>query len=186
MRGVLIDVPEDFLAERRRQGADRRDEMWEGCLHLVPQPARWHQRFGFELGLVLGPIAKTVGLEVSHETSLYRSDRDYRVPDLVFALPSQGTERGIEGGAELVVEVLSPGDETYEKLDFYAAFPVREVLVANPDTRAVELFVLRGGKYLAAMPDEAGCVRSAVLGVSFATRDGPRLEVATKLGTASI
>src|SRR5271155_5823092 len=116
MRGVLLEVTESFLAERRRRGADRWDEMWEGVLHLVPQPTGWHQEFGAEIIMAAGPVAKTKGLVVFYEASLYKADDDYRVPDLCFALPSQRTKRGIEGGAELVVEILSPGDETYEKL----------------------------------------------------------------------
>lgn len=186
MRGLLLDVPDDLLAERRRLGIDRWDEMWEGVLHLVPPPSGWHQEFGTELVVTLTPVAKARGLRLSYETGLFHSDRSYRTPDLVVSLPVQRTARGVEGGAELVVELLSPGDETYEKLPFYAAFPVREVLVVNPDTRAVELFVLRGGSYHAVVADETGRVRSAVLGVTFATRDGPRLEVEGPLGTTSI
>jgi Uma2 family endonuclease len=160
--------------------------MWEGLLHLVPQPSNWHQEFGFELGLVLGPIAMSKGLRASHETSLYRSKTDYRVPDLAFSLPSQRTERGIEGGAELVVEILSPDDESHDKLPFYSAFPVREVLILDPDTRAIELFTLRGGKYHAVAPDEEGLVRSTVLGIALATRGGPKLEIRTLGGTTTI
>lgn len=160
--------------------------MWEGLLHLVGQPTRWHQRFAFELGVALAAIAKTKGLEVSHETSLYRAENDDRAPETVFALPAQGTARGIEGGAELVVEILSPDDESYDKLPFYAAFPVREVLIVNRDTRAIELFTLRGGKYHAVVADEQGLVRSTVLGVALATREGPRLESSTPDGTTAI
>ncbi len=36
------------------------------------------------------------------------------------------------GTADLVVEVRSPDDESYAKLDFYAAKGVREVLVLHP------------------------------------------------------
>lgn len=186
MRGVLLNVPEDLLAERRRNGADRWDEMWEGVLHLVPPPSGWHQEFGNELTVALTPVAKARGLRVSYETGLFRSDKSYRTPDLAFSLPSQRTARGIEGGAELVVEILSPDDETYEKLPFYEAFPVREVLVLNPDTRAIELFTLRGGKYHAVAPDERGQVRSEVLGVAFATREGPKLEILAPHGTTLI
>jgi Uma2 family endonuclease len=187
MRGLLLEVPESLLAERRRLGIDRWDEMWEGVLHLVPPPSGWHQEFGSELFLFLGPIAKARGLKATYETGLFGSEKSYRTPDLAFSLPSQRTERGVEGGAELVIEILSPNDETYEKLPFYAAFPVREVLVLNPDTRAIELLVLQGGTYYRVAADEKGLVRSSVLGVAFATRDGPKLEVVGPQGaTASI
>src|SRR5581483_8123183 len=143
MRGVLLEVPESLLAERRQRGIDRWDEMWEGVLHLVPQPSRWHQAFGTKLVVALTPGAEALGLEVSYETSLFRTDDDYRVPDIAFASPSHGTERGLRG-AELLIEILSAHDESYEKLPFYAALGVREVLIANPDSRAFELYALRG------------------------------------------
>jgi Uma2 family endonuclease len=186
MRAIHLEVSEDLLAERRRTGADLWDEMWEGVLHLVPTPSGWHQRFGTKLLVVLTPIAEALGLSASYETGLYRSDESYRTPDLVFSLVEQHTKRGVEGGAELVVEILSPNDETYEKLPFYEAFPVREVLVLNPDTRAIELFTLRGGKYHAVAADDRGVVRSAVLGVGFATRPGPKLEILGPSGPSVI
>lgn len=191
MRAFLLEVSDDMLAERRRHGLDTRDEMWEGVLHMVPPPSYEHQRLAFRLGVVLAPVADSLGLEVNPETGLYQAAGDYRVPDLVVTRPEHRTRRGVEGGAELVIEVLSPGDETYEKLDFYAAFPVREVLVVNPDSRVVELFVLRGGKLHAVVADETGRVRSQVLGVTFATRvaagaEGPKLEVAGPLGATAI
>ncbi len=54
------------------------------------------------------------------------------------------------GRAELVVEIRSGNDETYDKLDFYADLQVQEVFVADPDACTVELFVLRGGRLHAA------------------------------------
>ena len=46
MRGVLVEVPERMLAERRRLGLDGHDEMWDGVVHLVPPPDGRHQRLG--------------------------------------------------------------------------------------------------------------------------------------------
>jgi Uma2 family endonuclease len=34
--------------------------------------------------------------------------------------------------AALVVEIVSPGDESYKKLDFYAAQAVDEVVIVDP------------------------------------------------------
>ena len=33
----------DVLDDRRRRGADRWDEMWDGVLHMVPPPGSDHQ-----------------------------------------------------------------------------------------------------------------------------------------------
>jgi len=40
----MSDVPPELLAWRRRTGADRWDEVWEGVLHMAPSPTNDHQR----------------------------------------------------------------------------------------------------------------------------------------------
>jgi Uma2 family endonuclease len=175
----MLRPPASLLEERHRSGVDRWDEMWEGVLHMVPPPSRWHQRFGSELLAALLPLAKAKGLEPSYETGLFRpgsEERDYRTPDLVFARPDQASERGVEG-AELVVEILSEGDESREKLAFYEQLNVSEALLVDPDSREFELYVLRGGRLHVALPDERGAVRSQVLGVVFSRASGPKLRL---------
>jgi Uma2 family endonuclease len=185
MRGLLLEVPEELLAERRRKGLDVFDEMWEGVLHLVPPPSSQHQGFGAELVMTLGPVAKRRGLEVFYETGLFRTDKDYRVPDIAFVLPAQRLAQGLSG-AELVVEILSPDDETYEKLPFYAERGVRELLVVNPESRSFELYALRGSQYVLVSPGDSGSVRSQILEVSFSLGEGPKLLVAWQDGSAAI
>jgi Uma2 family endonuclease len=188
VKAVLVDVPESLLEERRRTGADVWDELWDGELHMVPPPSGLHQRLGGELFAVLLPLAKAVGLVGSYETGLYRpgTDVDYRVPDHVYARPELATERGVDGPAEVVVELLSPGDETYDKLDFYTEVGVDEVLVVHPVERRVELFLLRGERHVLVQTDAQGQVRSAALGAAFTTIAGPRLAVSWEGGTAEI
>ena len=43
----------------------------------------------------------------------------------------------------MVVEIQSPGDETYEKLPFYAELGVSEVWIINRDSRSIEVYALR-------------------------------------------
>ncbi len=189
MRAFMLEVPESLLEERRRMGADLWDEVWDGVLHMVPAPSRWHQRFGLKLCVALDPVAEKLGLEASYETAVYRpnaSKPDYRTPDLVFYHPSFGSKRGVEGNAKLVIEILSPGDETYEKLPFYAEVGVEEVLVVHPETRAVELFLLQQGEMRKAAPDAAGSVRSAALGVTFTPTAEPKLRVTWTDGSVEI
>lgn len=124
-------------------------------------------------------MAESRGLELSYETGLFRAgqeERDYRTPDLVFSRPEQAAERGVEG-AELVVEILSEGDESREKLVFYEQLSVSEALLVDPESREFELYVLRGGRLHVALPDEHGAVRSKVLGVVFSKVGGPKLRV---------
>jgi Uma2 family endonuclease len=185
MRAAMIH--EQLLEERRRMGLDKRDEVWAGVLHMVPPPASRHQLVSRDLLLVLLPIAKRLGLEACFEIGVFnprvkRNDRDFRVPDLVLVSPHLLSKRGVEGKATLVVEILSPGDESRDKLPFYARMGVREVWLIDPDTRAIEVYALRDGK-LSAVRVREGVLTSTVLGVELTNargklriRDGERLE----------
>lgn len=180
MRAVLVQVPEAMLEERRQLGLDVFDEMWEGELHMVPPPSQWHQAVGAELIIFLGPHARRRGLAMRYETGLFDRDRpqtSWRIPDLLVAQADQLDERGARGGLPLVVELLSPGDETYAKFAFYAAQGVAELLVIDPDSRHVELYALRSGRYVAVQPDDEGWLRLSALGARVRTVDGPALEV---------
>jgi Uma2 family endonuclease len=188
-RAVILLPPQSLLEERRRTGADLRDEIWAGVLHMVPPPSNWHQRFSSELFQALAPLAKARGMQPFFETGLYRpgaSTLDYRVPDLMFARPALFCERGVEGGAELIIELLSKGDESREKLDFYAQVGVKEALLIDPATREVELYELRGGKFHLALPGDDGLTRLQALGVKLGNAPGPELTLAWPGGSARI
>ncbi|MGD9531154.1 Uma2 family endonuclease [Pseudonocardia sp.] len=101
------------------------------------------------------------------EAGLYRAANDWRVPDQLYCRPENFSDRGAEG-AELVVEVRSEGDETYRKLEFYAALGVGEVLVLHPQPRAVELFRLVEEKYVQVSPAADGAVLVETLGLRVA------------------
>lgn len=168
----MLEIPQKMLDERRRHGLDVRDEMWDGVLHVVPPPGGPHQRVSTELTLCLGPVAKQRGLVPHVETGLYRDEGDFRVPDQLYCRPDHTSDRGAEG-AELVVEVRSPGDETYDKLDFYAALGVREVLVVHPVDRTVEVFRAVGEtRRLLPVQAVGGVLGVETLGVEFRTGDG--------------
>jgi Uma2 family endonuclease len=182
VRAVMLEVPQALLDERHARGADRWDEMWEGELHMVPPPSEEHQAVGTALLVAFAPLAEARQLVARYETGLFRPDvdDDYKVPDQVYARPELRSARGIEGSASLVVEILSPNDETYQKLDWYAAVGVGEVLVIEPLTRRVELFANRDGKMVPVEPVVIEC-----LGVRAETVDG-KLRLAWEGGTADI
>lgn len=177
----MLSVPESLLEERRRSGADGRDEMWEGVLHMVPPPKGLHQRLNCALIVAFGPLAQARDLVGQVEGGLWRQGDDYRVPDLCYARPDQLSERGVEG-AVLVVELLSPGDETYAKLDWYAAVGVDEVLVVDVETRLPEVFVRRGERMVLL----SGRAWVESLGVELTVVDGPRLRVTWDGGAAEV
>jgi Uma2 family endonuclease len=187
MRVVMLEAPpevEAMLAERRRLGLDVFDEMWDGVLHMPPPPGGPHQRLNTKLNAMVYAVAERRGLVPHMETGLFRSDDDYRVPDQLFSRPEHLSERGAEG-ADLVVGIRSPEDETYDKIDFYARMGVREMLVVHPKDRRVELFRAVGGRLMPVQPGPDGALESDVLGITLRTVDG-KLEITWDGGSATV
>ena len=178
MRAVWLEVPEDFLEERRRLGHDKRDELWEGVLHMVPPASYLHASVSDELVAALTVIARRRGwIARSGQAGLFQpaTDTSYRVPDAMVARPEHVSERGLEG-AVLVVEVLSPNDESRDKFPFFARLGVDEVWLVEPRTREVEVHTLRDGRYHR-VAASGSSITSPALGVTLATVDGPHLRL---------
>src|SRR5262245_35643078 len=87
MRAVM-HVSDAELADRRRKGLDRWDEMWEGVWHLAAAPSLEHQRAVDRLIAFLVPRLKTTGRgELISGINVFRhltGTRDFRIPDLTF------------------------------------------------------------------------------------------------------
>lgn len=142
MRTVLLGEPpaelQSWLDRRRELGQDGFDEVWEGEYHVAPMA---HGRQGWmdeELAAALRPRARRAGLRGSGPINIGRHD-DFRVPDRVY-LRTRGTALW-NPTAAVVVEVLSPGDESRRKFGFYFRVGVEEVLIVDPLPRTVEWFV---------------------------------------------
>ncbi|MGH2912512.1 MAG: Uma2 family endonuclease [Solirubrobacteraceae bacterium] len=150
MRTLVLDSAtaglDELLERRRRSGLDRLDEVWAGVLHMIPAPSLAHARIAQQLAELLGPLARAAGLESTmHEFNLGESEQDFRVPD--GALHRPGAVGTWLPTAALVVEIISPGDETWEKLPFYADRNVDEVLIVDPQGRRVHWLERAGGQY---------------------------------------
>jgi Uma2 family endonuclease len=184
MKGVLLEIPASLLAERRSTGADRWDEMWDGVLHMNPPPTLGHQDFEYEFEYWLRAHWKTSsGGEVYHNTAVARPGcwpTDYRSPDLVLIAPDRLNrlrETHVEGGPTAVIEIRSPGDETYEKLGFYAEIGTAEVWVIHRDTKVPEIYVLGEDGYEPQLADAEGWITSPATGVRLRPRPGGRIEL---------
>ena len=135
---------EALIARRKTLGLDLYDEVWEGEYHMAPEAHLHHACLDDEVAAVLRPPAKRAGLIGTGPFNL-GEPADFRVPD-------RGLHRSVPDSAwastaAMVVEILSPDDESYEKFGFYAAHEVDELLVVDGRRRTVELFALRGGGY---------------------------------------
>lgn len=172
MKAVMPCVPPEILAWRKRTGADRWDEMWEGVLHMVPVPNREHQDLEGAMETYLRLCwARPRKVKVYHNISLASPGgwpHNYRIPDLVLLSSERfhiDHNEYFEGAPDVVVEIRSPNDEAYEKLEFYAELGVPEVWIIDHASKESEIYALRAGRYerKAAGPD--GWVRSELTGV---------------------
>lgn len=113
---------------------------------MIPAPSGSHADIAQQLAVLLDGPAREAGLfPTMHEFNLGDEEHDYRVPD-------GGVHRQRLSGVwhrttALVVEIVSPGDETWEKLPFYAEHEVDEVLIVDAETRKVDWLALVGGEY---------------------------------------
>lgn len=137
----------EALLERRRQaGVDRLDEVWEGVRHMVPGPSFEHAHISQQLAVLLDGPTRAAGLvPTMSEFNVGESEHDFRVPDGGMHRP--GAAGVWHATAAAVVEILSPGDESRDKLPFYASHHVDEVLLVDPATQTVTWLALHHGEY---------------------------------------
>lgn len=147
---------ERLLEERRRSGADRRDEVWEGVLHVIPPPSVEHERLAHGLHVVLEPHAVAADLVVVGTVAV-GAEGNYRVPDLALLRPGYAPQWNLT--AALVVEIVSHRDDTWEKLPFYAGHRVDEVIIVAPDEQRIHWLGLE------AAGDYGPLERSRLLGI---------------------
>jgi Uma2 family endonuclease len=185
------DLEERLKAERAATGGDRYDEVWEGVTFMPPLANNQHQSLGFEFAVVIhyalgdrlrGRIFP--GVNVSDREDDWESN--YRCPDVAVFLPGcPARDCGTHwfGGPDFASEILSMGDRTLEKLPFYAAIGVRELLIIDRYPWSLELYRLTQGQLLSVGKSDLEHTTplvSAVLPLSFGLLAGvprPRIEV---------
>jgi hypothetical protein len=183
-------VPEHFLESRKRTGIAQRDEVWEGVLHMSPEPNCEHQDFEGSLEFWLRyHWARPNRFKVLHRINLALPGAgpswvdNYRIPDLVLLTPDRfsiNRDTHFEGGPNVVVEIRSPNDESEEKLPFYAQLGVLEVWIIDRDTKEIDLHVLDGTEYARLAVANDGWYRSPCTGVEM--RVGRPSKLAIRLG----
>ena len=149
MRTLVVDPPtaglDELMERRRRSGLDRLDEVWEGIYHMVPAPSGPHGSVEWQLAQLLRPLAERAGLHACGQFNLGEGEHDFRVPDGgLHRVPPLVTWYST---AALVLEIVSPGDESWEKLPFYATHDVDEVLIVDLRKRSISWLTLENGEY---------------------------------------
>lgn len=126
---------------------DRYDEVWEGMLVMSPLPGNQHQIFVCNLSSALLSVVTRgkvyPGVNVSDRSDNWMGN--FRCPDVAVYLagnPAEDRDSYMLGGPDFAVEIASPGENPFAKLDFYAAVNTRELLVVRRNPWSLELFCL--------------------------------------------
>lgn len=157
MSAVLVTDPDlaaETRAKRSTSDGDKWNEVWDGVLVMPTLPNDEHQDIQNSLQFVLTEIYGRAGLgKVRGGVNVTDRHPDwmenFRGPDVVLYLPGNpATNYGTHwlGGPDFLVEIISPGDLAWDKLDFYAKVNTREVLFVDRDPWQLELYQLRAGK----------------------------------------
>ena len=132
---------------------DRRYEVIDGELYLTPAPTPYHQIVKGRIERLLQDHVEgaKLGMVLDAPCDVVLSQFDVLQPDIFFISSERLAiigERYISEGPELVIEVLSPGTRKRDrvwKAKRYAHFGVREMWIADPDKRTIEVFVNEEG-----------------------------------------
>jgi Uma2 family endonuclease len=143
---------------------DKRYEILDGELCVVPAPNIRHQRISRTLLVALTQHASEMGLgEFFHAPcDVVLSDETIVQPDLLFVREERVGIIGasnLQGAPDLVLEILSIGTRSRDleiKRKFYAGFGIQEYWIVDPEADTVEVLVW----------NETGYVSAAVFGKS--------------------
>ncbi len=175
-------LEERLLAERAASGADRYDEVWDGIYMMAPMPNDEHQQIVSRLAAIFQEVIDWPGL--GHvRPGVNVSDRkedwtnNYRVPDVAVFLESglaENCDAFWYGGPDFAVEVISTGDQTLKKIDFYSRVSVRELLLIDREPWELRLLRLENGRLQEAAVGtiDGDTIVSEVLPFAFALRQG--------------
>jgi Putative restriction endonuclease len=133
-----------LIARRRSLGLDTHDEVWKGEYHMAPAAHSSHGWLDQQLAELLGPMARAAGLGGTGAFNLGEPD-DFRVPDR--GLHRKRPHAVWVPTAAVVIEIESPDDETWDKLDFYADHGVDELLILSAESQSITWLALKDGRY---------------------------------------
>ncbi len=119
---------------------------------MPPMPDDEHQMLVGRLTRVLDEVITDhalgqvrPGVNVSNRVEGWQEN--YRVPDVaVFLNHTEAVNHNAFwlGGPDFAIEIVSPGDQTRDKLAFYADVKSRELLIVDRDPWRLELYRING------------------------------------------
>ncbi|MGI8783042.1 MAG: Uma2 family endonuclease [Acidobacteriota bacterium] len=128
---------------------DKRYELIDGDLCMVPAPSLYHQIVCRRIGVALTQFVddRDLGEVLWAPCDVYLSQFDVVQPDMFFITSERRgimKEAFVEGTPDLIVEIISPSDPKKDrdlKRKLYARFGAREYWIVDPAARSIDVLV---------------------------------------------
>ncbi|MEW6238352.1 MAG: Uma2 family endonuclease [Candidatus Omnitrophota bacterium] len=149
-----ISTPIQFTYEDYLHFSDeKRYEIIEGEVYMVPSPLIYHQRVSRNLMRLIEDfvLEKNLGEVYYAPLDVVLSDINVVQPDILFvSIENAGiiTDKNIQGAPDLVIEILSLSSDHKDKVlkrNLYAKFGVKEYWLVDPDAKQIQVFTLKDG-----------------------------------------
>jgi len=122
-------------------------------VNFLPNPTFAHGDVSFNIRNILDRLRKERKCRVFVRVDVHFSETDRVVPDIVVVCDENKLFGGriVRGAPDLIVEVLSPitrRRDRYLKKNLYEKYGVPEYWIVHPEEFTVEVYILRGGRYV--------------------------------------
>lgn len=135
---------------------EKRYELIEGDLYMVPAPGFYHQVVSRNIEMALWEFVKSrrLGVVVDAPVDIVFTPEDVVQPDILFISNERRsiiTEKYLSGAPDLIVEILSPSSLERDKLvkrNLYAKHGVKEYWIVDPVGKQVEVLLLKNQAFV--------------------------------------
>ena len=162
-----------FVYADYRTWNDARYELTEGVSYIMsPSPTWRHQGILFELAgqfrnFLKGASCKAFTAPFDVRLNADAGDDTVLQPDIVVICDrSKLSDTGCVGAPDMVIEIISPSTAARDKVlkfNLYLCAGVREYWIVDPETKTVDVHVLKDGEYITRAYAETGTVSVHVL-----------------------
>ncbi|MBW1692521.1 MAG: Uma2 family endonuclease [Deltaproteobacteria bacterium] len=130
---------------------DKRYEIIDGEVYMVPSPGEAHQNICANLAFTLRVFVKenNLGRVYFAPFDVVFSETDVVQPDIMFVSKERLniiTEKNIQGTPDLIVEIISPSSEYRDKVikrKLYSQYDLKEYWLVDPENKEIEVMALR-------------------------------------------
>jgi Uma2 family endonuclease len=153
MNTLVIDKTKDWTVEDFLLLGEIKTpcQLINGELITSPAPSPLHQRVSRKLFKLIDKAIFGNGELFFALIDLYINNKNVFQPDLVYLSDKNKeylTTRGIEGPADLIVEIISPSNsytDRNQKKNTYLAFGIHEYWIVDPANETIEVYTPESG-----------------------------------------